>query len=100
GLETVPQDATYLLKQGERVLSPPQNRALTDFLDTSASAEGSGRVTIGSLTIHVLENATSAQSLLNMDPAELRRVVAEKLIPALDVLARDGIRPELARSNP
>lgn len=43
GLDEVPEEATYFLNKGERVLSPKQNRDLTDFLqerkDSSTSAE-------------------------------------------------------------
>jgi hypothetical protein len=101
GLEQVPEDATFLLRQGERVLSPEQNRSLTDFLERSGegSGAGAGGVSIANLTIHVLENATAAEALLSMDRAELRRVVSERVIPTLDELARLGIRPNFVSSN-
>lgn len=104
GLERVPEDATFLLRQGERVLSPAQNRDLTGFLrdwregGTAAPAPAPG-MSVQNLTVHVLENATSAQALLEMDRAALRRVVAERVIPALDELARLGIRPRFVESN-
>lgn len=98
GLENVPEDATFLLRQGERVLSPSQNRDLTGFLrQPRAAVEGGLRVE--NLTIHVLENATAGEALLTMDAADLRRVVAEKFLPALDDLARLGIRPGFTERN-
>lgn len=102
GLEEVPQDATFVLRRGERVLSPGQNRQLSRFLERETRPEGAPRaqpVVVEQVTMHVLENATSAEALLQMDPAALRQVVAERLIPALDELARLGIRPDFTTSN-
>ncbi|MDH5750783.1 MAG: hypothetical protein OEZ59_00010 [Deltaproteobacteria bacterium] len=92
GLENVPEDGTYVLRQGERVLSPAQNRDLSRFLDGGPGGSSHG-VRIDSIVIHILENATSAEALLNMNPADLKRIVAEKIFPAMDELADQGIRP-------
>jgi hypothetical protein len=91
GMQEVPEDSTFLLQRGERVLSAPQNRDLTRFLEGGGSAGGS--VTVQNLEIHLLENATAGQALLTMSRAEWRHVVTEKLIPALNELAALGIRP-------
>lgn len=103
GLEFVPAEQTYLLERGERVLSPRQNRELTDFLRDDRRGGGAGErwagLAVQNLTIHVLENATAGEALLRMDPATLRQVVAERLIPALDELARLGIRPRFTEAN-
>jgi len=104
GLEQVPQDATFLLQAGERVLSASQNRDLTRFLAGAGGAGSPGGaaaagVAVQNLTIHVLENATSAQALLSMDTAALRQVVTERIIPMLDELARLGIRPRFVTDN-
>ncbi len=93
GLEQVPEDATFLLQRGERVLRADQNRDLTRFLSRAdGGAAPGGGVVIDTLTIHVLENATSAEALLSMERADLQQVVVERLIPILDELARLGIR--------
>ena len=100
GLESVPEDATFLLRHGERVLSAPQNRDLTRFLDErGAGATAAGGFVIENLTIHVLERATHAEALLNMDAAALRQVVSERIVPMLDDLARLGIRPRFVTDN-
>jgi hypothetical protein len=99
GLDFVPSEQTYLLAQGERVLSPKQNQDLTQFLGQQGAGGGGGPVTIQNLTVHVLENATTGQSLLNLDRAVLRQVVAERIIPALDELARLGVRPAFVAKN-
>jgi hypothetical protein len=94
GLEQVPEDATFLLRRGERVLSPRQNRDLTSFLDERGGAPGAGALVIEELTIHVLENATNSDAMLAMSPTEMQQVVAEKIVPALNELARLGIKPQ------
>jgi len=40
GLTNVPSESTYLLDKGERVLSPNQNRDLTDFISTKGKSGG------------------------------------------------------------
>ncbi len=94
GLEQVPEDATFLLRRGERVLSPGQNRDLTRFLDDRGGTPGAGGLVIQELTIHVLENATNGDALLTISPTEMQQVVAEKIVPALNALARLGIKPQ------
>lgn len=90
GLDYVPNEATYLLNKGERVLSPNQNQDLTSFLDGS----GGGGVNIDSLVINV--SAANAASFLKMTPAEWREVTAKGIIPGLDALNKQGVRPEFA----
>lgn len=92
GLTNVPAEQTFLLDKGERVLSPSQNEDLTEFLDGG----GSGGVIIQNLSIEVLPNATSFDSLMNMSPMQIREVVASKMIEALNSLDRMGIRPVFA----
>lgn len=89
GLTNVPAESTFLLQAGERVVSPRQNEDLTDFL---ASAE-TGGITIQQLTVNVLPNATSADFLLRMSPAELEDKLGKPVIRALNGLNRKGQRP-------
>ena len=91
GLTNVPSESTFLLDRGERVLSPSQNKDLTDFL--SGGGEGGGNIAIETLNMHILENATNVDALLNMDDAEMREIVAGPIIRALDELDEQGIRP-------
>lgn len=96
GLENVPATGTFLLHQGERVISPQQNRDLMNFMEQG----GQGRqVTIENVEIHVLENATNATALLQMDRNEMREVVAGPIIEALDSLDKQGIRPVFAQRS-
>ena len=89
GMDYIPKESTYLLDRGERVLSPRQNTDLTDFLSTG----GSSALIIENLQIDVLPNATNANALLSMSRADMRDVVADAIIPALDALRRAGIKP-------
>lgn len=96
GLTNVPAEQTFLLDKGERVLSPRQNEDLTEFISSPESGGGRGGVVIQNLMIEVLPNATSFDSLMSMSPAQIREVVAGKIIDALNLLDRQGIRPVFA----
>jgi len=88
GMTNVPREGTYLLDKGERVLSPSQNNDLTSFMNNGSK----GGVTIDNLIIHVLENATNADMLLQMNAKDIEEIMAQKFIPALDALDASGIR--------
>lgn len=88
GMEYVPKEQTYLLDRGERVLSPRQNEDLTAFLEGQAS----GGVTIESLSLHILENATNLDALRSMDKADWQDIVYERIIPALKDLKVAGFK--------
>lgn len=94
GLTNVPKEATYLLDRGERVLSPNQNRDLTDFIGSVGGGGGNQSLVIQNLQVDILPNATNAEALLSMDAKELKEIVAQVIIPAFDELGREGVRPE------
>jgi len=83
GLENVPTESTFLLQRGERVLSPNQNRDLTDFLQNQNTG-------VGEVTVNVF---TTASTFNDISPADVQEFVAGKVIPAMDRLDRQGIRP-------
>jgi hypothetical protein len=93
GLDFVPNEATYMLDRGERVLSPRQNRDLTDFLDDDDQTAG---VTIENIQMSVLENVVDIDAFMNMTTEEVKDVVADKIIAALDQLDSEGVRPAFA----
>lgn len=95
GLDYVPAESTYLLDKGERVLSPNQNSDLTKFLQNGGGGGGGG-VTIGSIVIHVLENATNAEVFSRMDKIQLRNTLGQPVIDALNEMFTLGIRPNFA----
>ena len=93
GLDYVPNESTFLLQQGERVLSPRQNEDLTSFLDSGGL--GGGAV-IQNLTIHVLENATNVDAFARMDAVQLRQALGYPIIDALNSMSDIGVRPNFA----
>lgn len=96
GLDFVPREQTFLLDRGERVLSASQNKDLTGFLAADAGPARPQGVVIENLTVHILENATSGGALLELEEEEMRQLVADRIVPAMDELARLGIQPEFA----
>lgn len=95
GLENVPNEGTFLLDKGERVLSPRQNTDLTSFLSASNGSEfgGGGGISVENLNVEVMPNATSADAFLAMDRNELKEVVAGPIIDAFNELDNEGVRP-------
>lgn len=89
GLSNVPAESTYLLAAGERVLSPNQNQDLTSFLDS-----GNSGMSIGSITIHVLENATNTDAFARMDKMQLRSALGQPIIDALNEMRKIGVSPD------
>lgn len=82
GMDYVPAEASYLLNKGERVLSPRQNEDLTRFIDSGSQ--------VGDVTVNVFTTATRFDQI---SEADVREFVAGRVIPAMDRLDRQGIRP-------
>lgn len=101
GLEFVPRETTYLLNRGERVLSPEQNKDLTQFISNIGQSGNADTrpVSIESLVIEVLPNATSLDVLREITVEELREEFVFKMIEALDDVDRLGVRPKFAERN-
>lgn len=87
GMENVPSESTFLLDKGERVLSPGQNRDLTDFLESGGSGGG---VNVEQLNITIAVPDSAA--LIKMDRNDWREIVARNVIPAMDALEEMGVR--------
>ena len=88
GLESVPEDATYAIKAGERVLTPGQNKDLESFM-----AGGGGGVTIKQLNI--MPNASIDQALFNKPVAWWAALAKKKILPAMNVLGDLGATSSL-----
>jgi hypothetical protein len=84
GLDYVPKEQTYLLDRGERVLSPNQNRDVTDFIKSG----GGGGVTINSPVF----NLFTPQPVENMTRNDWIDLAQDEIIPALTYLSGKGIR--------
>lgn len=95
GLTSNPQEQTARIIQGERIVSPRQNRDLTTFLES----ENTGSTTIENLNITLFPNATNADAVFDMDPQELRDLLTDPIIDALNSASRDGILPTFAERN-
>lgn len=66
GLDNVPKEATYLLDKGERVLSPKQNRDITDFIANDGGAKGVNVVVknYGNDNVNVKQEGNSIEILI------------------------------------
>lgn len=89
GLTNVPAEGPFLLDRNERVLSPTQNKDLTDFL--KQAAEGGGALKIENLTFEILPNATNIDALMSMDKNEIRDLLEEKFVEPLKDLQLAGV---------
>lgn len=94
GMDNVPSEATYLLDKGERVLSPRQNKDLTDFMDRGGS-------TTVIRELNIMPGASIDEALFNK-PLEWWVSLAKKqILPALNVLgeasATTTLRPVTGR---
>lgn len=69
GLDYVPKETTYLLDEGERVVSPAQNRDLTNFLN---SGKSSGN---GIAKVEVINNGQPVSATAQMDGETMRIVL-------------------------
>jgi hypothetical protein len=92
GMTNVPNEGTFLLDKGERVIQPEQNKDLTNFLAGGGGGGGQSFV-IQNMEVHVLENATSFDALMKMSDIDLRELVAGKFYKAFNTLDSQGIRP-------
>lgn len=88
GLESVPAESTYLLQRGERVLSPRQNRDLTEFMD------GGGGVVVE--TLNIMPGSSIDEALFDKPAAWWADLAKEKILPALNVLGRRNYGTSLA----
>lgn len=83
GLDDVPEDATYVLKKGERVLAPEQNKDLKKFL-----GGGGQPVSIGNFNF--MPNASIDEALMSKSASWWSKVIEKKVVPALNNYGRRG----------
>lgn len=100
GLTNNPNEQTFLLRKGERVLSPNQNSDLTGFMDENSGMNGGGGVSIQNLEIVIMPNATNADAFFDMDQKKLSKLIADPVLMALNDLSRKGIKPDFAQRLP
>lgn len=85
----VPRDGTFNLQGGEVVIPNNPNQ---DVIDALGDLTGGGGKTITIGSIHILENATSFDALMQMSDTEIKDLVEDKFIDALSALDEEGIR--------
>ena len=86
GMEYVPRESTYFLDRGERVLSPRQNKDLTQFL--AGGGSGGGGLTVnGGVTI------VMQKSITDLTPEEVTDALERTIYPGMERLAARGKRP-------
>ena len=90
GLDYVPKESTYLLDKGERVLSPNQNRDLTQFINGG----GGNSLVVENMSISVFENITSPDALRGMTDEEIGEEIATHIVRGLDYLSDRGVVPK------
>lgn len=86
GLDYVPDEQTYLLARGERVLSPNQNADLTTALNEGSMGGTTINVSNFNLNIHVAD----ADALMSVSNNDWEEIVHEKIMPAFGTLAIEG----------
>jgi hypothetical protein len=62
GMTEVPATGTFLLKQGERVLSPPQNQDLMEFIDAGGRGGGDLHVHLQFSPLTIVDDVTMDQA--------------------------------------
>lgn len=93
GMTSIPSEGSYLLDKGERVIQPEQNKDLTSFLARGGgNGSESGGVQIGTLSIEI--TVPNGEALRNMSRREWEDIAVDRIIPALNVLDRKGVRPD------
>ncbi|MBX6686658.1 phage tail tape measure protein [Pseudomonas aeruginosa] len=94
GIDNIPKESTWLLDAGERVLSPNQNRDLTDFLSRAGGASaGAGQAPSITINAPVTVNAQPGMS------QEEARMQGEAAGLALREEVRSVIRQELGQNG-
>ena len=94
GMSNIPSEGSYLLDKGERVIQPEQNKDLTRFLAQGDSGGGGG-VQVGNISIEIL--VPSGEALKGMTRREWEDIATDRIIPALNVLDRKGVRPDFVQ---
>lgn len=97
GLDSVPKESTYLLDQGERVVSPRQNKDLTEFLKDGGNKKA--------VTVNVINQAGDAKVDVRETANGIDVIVSKVVDKIKDGIARGngidttlrGVYPQLIR---
>lgn len=86
GLDYVPKETTYLLDEGERVLSPRQNKDFTNFLASNEGNKSGGDVHY-TQTIHI---ASDGSATTESDAKQLGKIVENMTLAVIRKEQRQG----------
>lgn len=78
GLTNVPEESTYLLQKGERVLSPNQNADFTSFMNNGAGSTGASNISINITNNAASDGYEATASTTTGENGELINIIIEK----------------------
>ena len=88
-MEYVPEEQTYLLDKGERVLSPKQNKDLTKFLANKTNSNGG--IVIQGLSVSIMEKEdTTSQEQADEIGKAIKESLKSMITSELEVAQRPG----------
>ncbi|MCR8922666.1 tape measure protein [Dasania sp. GY-MA-18] len=91
GLDYVPSESTFLLDEGERVLSPRQNKDLTQFLSSQPTIQGGSSKVVFAPEINVTVEGSSNDS--QQAGGDIGREVKAQVEPLFAEFVRQQQRP-------
>ena len=95
GLDYVPKEQTYLLDKGERVLSPNQNKDLTNFMQGNKNGNGYSGDSVGEINIVVSVDAKGNSSVTG----DTANAFAKTMAQQVEQTARNVVRKELMQGG-
>ena len=84
GIASIPQEGTWLLNKGERVLNPQDNKAFTNMIN---SGGGSGDVTI---QVNITDSGVSTSGGNTQDQKQLGQVIGNAVRAVIRQEQRQG----------
>jgi hypothetical protein len=87
GTDYVPKESSYLLDEGERVLSPRQNQDLTSYL---ANRENSGSTASVSIQVNVTDSGVSTSGANTQDQKQLGQMIGNAVRNVIRQEQRQG----------
>ena len=80
GMTDVPEDQSFLLKKGERVIQPEQNKDLKRFLELQETGKKTREVRIDRIDIPIsFPNITNVDQLYNMNRYTFEETIAKTI---------------------
>lgn len=87
GTDYVPKESSYLLDEGERVLSPRQNQDLTNYLANRENSDSTGSV---SIQVNVTDSGVSTSGANTQDQKQLGEMIGNAVRSVIRQEQRQG----------